>query len=112
MSDCVISDPTATNQVECPYYAPRSSACDGVGLFVHPSEHVFLEIMTPTAKVGLSNGRLHQQPTRDPTNQFHLSDYLTWQMNVAIAHKCISLHSTRIREDTMVPPTVHDNMTP
>ena len=111
MSDWVLADPTATNQVECAEYVARAMAGDGVGLFAKQSEHVSFQIMTPTVKIRLSHGRLHQLPTRDPTDQFDLPDHLTWQMNVAIDHHDLSPDATGILGETLVP-TVNDNGTP
>ena len=111
MSDWVLSDPTATNKLECEEYVARSTAGSGVGLFAHQSEHVSFQIMTPTAKIRLSHGKLHQLATRDPTDQFDLPDHLTWQMNVAIDHHEMSLDSSGILGETLVP-TVSANGTP
>ena len=111
MSDWILADPTATNKVECAEYVDRSTTGDGVSLFAKQSEHVSFQIMTPTATIRLSHGRLHQLPTRDPTDQFDLPDHLTWQMNMAIDHHDMSLDATGILGETLVP-TISANGTP
>ena len=111
MSDWVLGDPTATNKAECEEYVARATADDSVGLLAHESEHASFQIMTPTAKLRLSHGRLHQLPMRDPTDQFDLPDHLTWQMNLAIDHIDMSPDTTGILGETLVP-TVNDNGAP
>ena len=108
MSDWVLSDPTATNMVECTEYVARATAVDEDGMFTHQSEHASFQIVTPTAKIRLSHGRLHQLPMRDPTDQFDLPDHLTWQMNMAIDHNDLSFDASGILGETLVP-TVDDN---
>ena len=111
MADWLLSDPTATNKMECAEYVARSTADDGNGLFAHQSEHASFQIMTPTAKMRVSHGKLHQLPTRDPTDQFDLPDHLTWQMNVAIDHHDMSINAMGILGETLVP-TVNANGSP
>ena len=101
MSDWVLADPTATNMMECEEYVAK--AVDGAGMFEHQSEHASFQIMTPTATIRLSHGRLHQLPMRDPTDQYDLPDHLAWQMNLAIDHNDISLGATGILGETLVP---------
>ena len=67
--------------------------------------------MTPTAKIRLSHGRLHQPPRRDPTDQFDIPEHLTWQMKVAVDHHDMSLDATGIPGE-MQPPTVNTNEAP
>ena len=104
ISDWVLPDPTATNQVECAEYVARSTASGGVGLFGKQSRQVYFQRMNPTAKIHLSHGRLHQLPARDPTDQFDLPDCLTWPLNVAIYHQEMSLDAMDILDETLVPP--------
>ena len=111
MSDWVIADPTATNPVECAEYVARATAVDGAGLFDHQSEHASFRIMTPTATMRLSHGRLHQLPMRDPTNRFDLPDHLAWQMNLAIEDSNMNLDATGILGETFVP-TLNENDIP
>ena len=111
MSDWVIADPTATNPVECIEYVSHATAVDGAGLFDHQSEHASFQIMTPTATIRLSHGRLHQLAMRDPTDQFDLPDHLAWQMNLAIDKSDIGLDATGILGETLVP-TLDENGAP
>ncbi|CAM9484782.1 unnamed protein product, partial [Hapterophycus canaliculatus] len=85
MGEWILTDPTATNRDECVEYVARAEAEEG-GLFAHQSEHASFYIVTPTATVRLSHGRLHQIAMRDPTDQYDLPDHLTWQMNMAVNH--------------------------
>ena len=104
MADWILGDPTATNMDECAEYVARATgAGSDVGLFAHDSEHASFQIMTPAGKVRLSHGRLHQLAMRDPTDRFDLPDHITWQMNLAIDHKNLSLDATGILGETLVP---------
>ena len=103
MSHWVLADPTVTNRAECAEYVAQEKADGGLGMFALQSEHASFQIMTPTAKVRLSLGRLHQLPMRDPTDQFDLPDHLSWQINMAIDHSDISLNATGILGETLVP---------
>lgn len=40
---------------------------------------------------------------RDPTDQYDLPDHLTWQMNVAIDQRDVSLEATGVLGETVVP---------
>ncbi|MEP2263239.1 MAG: hypothetical protein ABJI00_17640, partial [Paracoccaceae bacterium] len=84
MSDWVLYDPTGTSRAERAEYVAQVTIVGEIGLFAHQSEHVSFETITPTAKIRLSHGRLHQLPMRDPADQFDLPDHLAWQMNLAI----------------------------
>lgn len=108
MGEWILDDPTATNIAECAEYV---AAVVDNSLFAHQSEHASFQIMTPTATIRLSHGRLHQLAMRDPTDQFNLPDHLTWQMNVAIDHHDISLEATGVLGETVVP-TVDSNGKP
>lgn len=61
----------------------RAEAAEG-GVYAYQSEHASFQIVTPTATVRLSHGKLHQIATRDPTDQYDIPDHLTWQMNMAV----------------------------
>lgn len=86
----------------------RAAADGGAGLLAHESEHASFQIMTPTAKIRVSHGRLHQLPMRDPNDQFDLPDHLTWQMTLAIDHIDLSLDATGILGETLVPTVNND----
>ena len=79
---------------ECVEYVARAELEEG-GLFAHQSEHASFQIVTPTATVRLSHGRLHQLAMRDPTDQYDLPDHLTWQMNMAVDHTDVSQNARR-----------------
>eukprot|EP00903_Cladosiphon_okamuranus_P016399 g15121.t1 len=100
MGEWILADPTATNMDECAQYV---AVAGETGLFDHASEHASFQIMTPTATIRLSHGRLHQLAMRDPTDQFDLPDHHTWQMNVAIDHHDVSLEATGVLGETVVP---------
>eukprot|EP00903_Cladosiphon_okamuranus_P020451 g18771.t1 len=100
MGEWILADPTATNMEECAQYV---AVAGETGLFEHASEHVSFQIMTPTATIRLSHGRLHQLAMRDPTDRFDLPDHHTWQMNVAIDHHDVSLEATGVLGETVVP---------
>ena len=103
MSDWVLSDLTMTNKVECAEYVASVTAVGGAGMFAKQSEHASFQILTTSATVRLSHGRLHQLPMRDPTDHFDLPDHLTWQMNTALEHSVINIDATGILGETMVP---------
>lgn len=107
IGEWILADPTATNMVECATYVARAMSEEGA-IFAHQSEHASFQIVTPTGTIRLSHGRLHQLPTRDPTDQFDLPDHLTWQMNMAIDHTNISQDAKGILGETFVP-TRDDN---
>ena len=112
MSDWILSDPTATDTVECAEYVASAKAVGGgAGLFAKRGEHASFKKMTPAAKPSLSHGRLHQLPMRDPTDQFDLRDHLAWQTNMAVDHSEMSLDATGILGETLVP-TVDDKGDP
>ena len=102
MGDWILADPTVTNMVECIEYVGGAMEADG-GLFAHQSEHVSFQIVTPTALIRLSHGRLHQVAMRDPTNQFDLPEHLTWQLNLAIDSADLSSDARGILGETLVP---------
>lgn len=102
MGDWVLADPTVTNMVECIEYVGSAMEADG-GLFAHQSEHSSFKIVTPTATIRLSHGRLHQLAMRDPTDQFDLPDHLAWQMNLAIDRADLSSDARGILGETLVP---------
>ena len=60
-------------------------------------------IVTPTATIRLSHGRLHQLAMRDPTDHFDLPDHLTWQMNMAIDQSTLNHSAQGILGETFVP---------
>eukprot|EP00752_Nemacystus_decipiens_P012584 g11144.t1 len=104
MAEWILGDPTATNMEECTEYVERVDADgSGVALFDYQSEHASFRITTPTATIRLSHGRLHQVAMRDPTDQYDLPDHLTWQMNVAVDQKDLSLEATGVLGETIVP---------
>eukprot|EP00903_Cladosiphon_okamuranus_P005334 g5332.t1 len=100
MGEWILADPTATNMEECAQYV---AVAGETGLFDHASEHASFQIMTPTATIRLSHGRLHQLAMRDPTDRFDLPEHHTWQMNVAIDHHDVSLEATGVLGETVVP---------
>ncbi|CAM9500523.1 unnamed protein product [Ectocarpus sp. 8 AP-2014] len=102
MGDWLLGDPTATNMDECTEYVAQAEGQAG-GLFTHQSEHASFQIVTPTATVRLSHGRLHQIATRDPTGRFDLPDHITWQMNMGIDHNDVSYSATGILGETSTP---------
>lgn len=95
-------DPTVTNAQECVEYVERTEADDG-GVFTHQSEHASFQIVTPTATVRLSHGRLHQVSMRDPTDHFDLPDHLTWQMNMGLEHNNLDRAATGVLGETFEP---------
>eukprot|EP00904_Undaria_pinnatifida_P007888 jgi/Undpi1/4229/HiC_scaffold_16.g07595.m1 len=101
MGDWILGDPTMTNVEECIEYV--NDAMDGDTLFDHQSEHASFRIVTPTATIRLSHGRLHQVAMRDPTDKFDLPDQLTWQMNMAIDQYRLSYNAQGIVGETFVP---------
>lgn len=104
MAEWILGDPTATNMDECAEYVARVVADESdLGLLRHQSEHTSFRITTPKATIRLSHGRLHQMATRDPTDRFDLPNHLTWQMNVAIDQKDVSLTATGVLGETIVP---------
>lgn len=106
MGAWVLGDPTATNMDEYGEYVARATVAGsggGGGLFAHESEHASFQIMTPAAKIRLTHGRLHQLPERDPTDRFDIPDHVTWQMNLAIDHNDLSVGTTGILGETLVP---------
>lgn len=105
MGEWILGDPTATDMAECTVKiseAMEAGEGDG-GLYDHQSEHASFRIVTPTATIRLSHGRLHQIATRDPTDQFDLPDHLTWQMNMAIDHNEVSREAEGVLGETFVP---------
>ncbi|CAM9241036.1 unnamed protein product [Ectocarpus sp. 12 AP-2014] len=104
MGAWLLGDPTATNMDECAEYVSRAEVQAG-GLFAHQSEHASFKIVTPTATIRLSHGRLHQIATRDPTDRFDLPDHTTWQMNMGVDHNEVSYSATGILGETSTPTT-------
>eukprot|EP00903_Cladosiphon_okamuranus_P017248 g15893.t1 len=104
MAQWILDEPTATNIVECEEYVARVLATGGhVGLFAHESEHALFQILTPTGRIRLTHGRLHQLPMRDPTDSFDLPEHLKWQQNLAIDRQDLSPEVTGILSETLVP---------
>ena len=101
MGDWILGDPTITNVEECIEYV--NDAMNEDTLFDHQSEHASFRIVTPTATIRLSHGRLHQVAMRDPTDKFDLPDHLTWQMNMAIDQYRLSYRAQGIIGETFVP---------
>ena len=102
-----LQDPTATNMAECEEYVARAEVGEG-RVFLHQSEHASFQIVTPTATVRLSHGRLHQVAMRDPTDQYDLPDHVTWQMNMAVDHNEVShacMHACHSRIFCERPPS-------
>ncbi|CAB1100369.1 unnamed protein product [Ectocarpus sp. CCAP 1310/34] len=98
MGEWILGDPTATNMAECTEYVARHIAGGEDGdLFTHQSEHASFQIVTPAAIIRLSHGRLHQ------IAELGLPDHLTWQMNLAVDHKDVSLTAKGVLGETMVP---------
>lgn len=103
MGEWIVGDPTATNMKECMEYVAKATAGGEEGLFEHQSEHASFQIVTPTATVRLSHGKLHQLPMRDPTDRFDLPDHLTWQMNLGLERNDVSTDATGVLGETLVP---------
>ena len=101
MGEWILGDHTMTNAKECTEYV--ASAMQRNKLFDHQSEHVSFQIVTPTATIRLSHGRLHQLAMRDPTDEFDLPDHLTWQMNMAIDQSSLNHNAQGILGETFVP---------
>lgn len=101
MAEWILGDPTATNMDECAEYVVQATLTEA-GLYDHQSEHTSFQILTPTATVRLSHGRLHQVAMRDPTDQFELPDHLTWQMNVAFERINVNRDASGVLGETFV----------
>ncbi|CAM9412482.1 unnamed protein product [Scytosiphon promiscuus] len=110
MAEWILTDPTMTNAQECVEYVTRTES-EEAGVFAHNSEHVSFQIVTPTATVRLSHGRLHQVAMRDPTDQFDLPDHLTWQMNMGLERNSLNRAATGILGETF-EPTLDPNGVP
>eukprot|EP00752_Nemacystus_decipiens_P015530 g13857.t1 len=102
MGEWILGDPTVTNTEECVEYVSRAMTEPG-GLFLHDSEHVTFQIVTPMATIRLTHGRLHQVAKRDPTDQFDLPEHTTWQMNFGLEHSAVSRKATGVLGETYVP---------
>lgn len=105
MGEWILADPTVTNRVECTEYVSTAMSEGEEGLFDLQSEHASFQIVTPTATVRLSHGRLHQLPMRDPTDMFDLPDHLTWQMNMAVDYHDLTRNAKGVLGETLVPTT-------
>lgn len=100
MAEWILQDRLATNKPECQSYVNVAQA-EGT-LLDHQSEHVSFQLATPSFRMRLNYGKLHQLATRDPTDQFDLPDHITHQMNFGLSDVVLGENPLGIMGETAV----------